>query len=241
MVDIQMRALGALKEDRFFFADLLVQEQSRITDIRFDLFGEIQVLRVNFFELKTLEVVEFLEDLVLFQETLLELGAEESGLIQIDDADAGPQSFVAVAGANASPGGADFNEPFFALAQAVINAVVRKDEVRAFADPETVLNRDIFGLEHAYLLDQSFRVHDDAAGDYALDFFVEDTRRDEMKNKFTAFFDDRVAGVVPALIPDNNVRTLGEDIDDLAFAFIAPLSAYDNGTRHKKVSRIFSG
>jgi hypothetical protein len=37
-----------------------------------------------------------------------------------------------------------------------------------------------------------------------------------------------VSGVVPALIAGDDVETLGEQIDDLAFAFIAPLGAYDD-------------
>ena len=37
-----------------------------------------------------------------------------------------------------------------------------------------------------------------------------------------------VTGVVSPLIPGHDVEMLGEEIDDLAFAFIAPLGAYDN-------------
>ena len=39
---------------------------------------------------------------------------------------------------------------------------------------------------------------------------------------------NRVPGVVSALIANNNVEMLGEEIDDLAFAFITPLGADDN-------------
>jgi hypothetical protein len=34
-----------------------------------------------------------------------------------------------------------------------------------------------------------------------------------------------VAGVVPALIASDDLETLGEQIDDLAFTFVAPLGA----------------
>ena len=44
---------------------------------------------------------------------------------------------------------------------------------------------------------------------------------------------DRVAGVVAALGADDDIGLLGEDVDDLAFAFIAPLGADENGVHGK--------
>ncbi len=44
---------------------------------------------------------------------------------------------------------------------------------------------------------------------------------------------DRVAGVVAALRADDHVRLLGQHVNDLAFAFIAPLGADQNRIRHK--------
>jgi hypothetical protein len=38
---------------------------------------------------------------------------------------------------------------------------------------------------------------------------------------------DGVSGVVSALIANHNVEPLGEQIDNLAFTFVAPLGAYD--------------
>ena len=40
--------------------------------------------------------------------------------------------------------------------------------------------------------------------------------------------EDRVAGVVAALRADDDVRLLGQHVDDLAFAFVAPLGADQN-------------
>jgi hypothetical protein len=41
--------------------------------------------------------------------------------------------------------------------------------------------------------------------------------------------DNGVAGVVAARIARHNVELLGEDIDDLALALIAPLGSKDDG------------
>jgi len=48
-----------------------------------------------------------------------------------------------------------------------------------------------------------------------------------MKDGFLAVDDERMTGVVTALVADDNVRVAGEQIDDLAFAFVTPLGADD--------------
>jgi hypothetical protein len=47
--------------------------------------------------------------------------------------------------------------------------------------------------------------------------------------------DDGVACVVPALGTDDHIDMLGEVIDDLALAFIAPLGAHYDGICHDAV------
>ena len=44
--------------------------------------------------------------------------------------------------------------------------------------------------------------------------------------------DDRVPGVGPALIAAHDVRILGEQVDDLALALVAPLRADHDGRWH---------
>ena len=46
-----------------------------------------------------------------------------------------------------------------------------------------------------------------------------------MQDIFRRAVDDGVAGVIAALAADDDVRFSGEDVDDFAFAFIAPLRA----------------
>ena len=43
---------------------------------------------------------------------------------------------------------------------------------------------------------------------------------------------DGVAGVVAALVADHHVGLLAEQVDDLAFAFVAPLGADHDENRH---------
>src|SRR6266699_1702005 len=46
-----------------------------------------------------------------------------------------------------------------------------------------------------------------------------------MKDKRTIAYLHGMSGIVPALIADHDVKAFGEQINDLAFAFIAPLGA----------------
>src|SRR6202000_943540 len=72
-------------------------------------------------------------------------------------------------------------------------------------------------------------VDDDAVADHAGLVGVEDPRRDQVELELLAVADDRVAGVVAALVADDRCSPLGEQIRDLALALVAPLGAdYDH-------------
>jgi hypothetical protein len=54
-----------------------------------------------------------------------------------------------------------------------------------------------------------------------------------MQYGLLAVYNERVPGIVPALESSHGIDTLGEDIDDGPFAFVAPLSAdNDDVTSH---------
>ena len=49
-----------------------------------------------------------------------------------------------------------------------------------------------------------------------------------------AVADDRVTGVVSTLEADHQIGLLGEQVDDLALPFVAPLGAHDHKSRHTR-------
>ncbi len=53
-----------------------------------------------------------------------------------------------------------------------------------------------------------------------------------MKLKGFVFDDNGVAGIVAALIPNHHIHVLGQQIDDFALAFVAPLSPDYHRYRH---------
>src|SRR6185503_14415072 len=46
--------------------------------------------------------------------------------------------------------------------------------------------------------------------------------------------DDRVPGIRAALVAAHDIRLLGEQVDDLALAFVAPLRADHDGRGHRR-------
>ncbi len=75
------------------------------------------------------------------------------------------------------------------------------------------------------LREQRVRIDDDAVADDADDAGVQDAGRNQVQDELPAAHVDRVAGVVSALIARDDGKARRQQIDDLAFAFIAPLGA----------------
>jgi len=76
-------------------------------------------------------------------------------------------------------------------------------------------------------------IHHDAVTDDAL-LIPKNARRDEVKDVFFAFGNDCVPGVISALSPDDEIGFFGEEIDNFAFSFVAPLEAANDGVHLKK-------
>ena len=54
----------------------------------------------------------------------------------------------------------------------------------------------------------------------------------QLEGEALAVDDDGVAGVVAALVADDHVHLLGEEVGELALALVAPLGADHDGGRH---------
>ena len=86
-------------------------------------------------------------------------------------------------------------------------------DLRAFARPATLLD----------LAEQVGRVDHHAVADVALHAGTHDAAGDQVQRRLDAVDHQRVAGVVAALETHDRTDPLGEQVDDLALAFIAPL------------------
>ena len=83
-------------------------------------------------------------------------------------------------------------------------------------------------LEPRDLAEQVLRIDDDAVADEAGHALAHDARGNELQRRLDAADDERVPGVVAALETDDGLGVVGEPVDDLALAFVAPLRADDD-------------
>ena len=71
--------------------------------------------------------------------------------------------------------------------------------------------------------DERSRIHYDAATDYTAGTGLQRTRGDQMQHGLDTVYNESVAGVVAALETSDDVGFRRQYVDDLAFAFVAPL------------------
>ena len=161
-------------------------------------------------------------------EQRLELRGEAIGVEEVLQADRAPRDLVLVGGADAAAGRPDLRVAHRAFARLVERDVVRKDQRARRRDLEARTHGDAGALELADLLQQRRRREHDAVADVDGDAGPQDAGRNEAQHGLPAADDERVAGVVPALEAHDAVGVLGQPVDDLALAFIAPLGADDN-------------
>jgi hypothetical protein len=93
-------------------------------------------------------------------------------------------------------------------------------------------------LEHGDLVEQHLRVDHHAVADDRDDVVVEHARGDELEGERLIVDDERVPRVVPALVADDEVHLLGEEVGELALALVAPLGSDHDGRRHSLSSTV---
>ena len=62
-----------------------------------------------------------------------------------------------------------------------------------------------------------------------------------MQDELTGVVDHRVAGVVATLVARDDVRMLGEEVDDFTLSLVSPLGAYDDDGGHAAIPNELAG
>ena len=151
---------------------------------------------------------------------------ENFRLHQVRQPQAGAGDLVPVGRPNAPPGGADLVLALGLLLCRVQRPVVGHDQVGAIADEQVRADFDADRAQPFDFAHERNRVEHDAVADDALFAGPQDARRDEVEDVFLAARDHGMAGIIAALGAHHDIRGLGQDVDDLAFAFIAPLRTH---------------
>ena len=118
-----------------------------------------------------------------------------------------------------------------AFGEAVDLLVVRQDQVGVAAqlEPGAV---DALRGRACRSRQQHRRVDDDAVADHGSDVVVQDSAGHQLESEGLTVDDDGVTRVVAALIADDQMHLLGDEIGELALALVAPLGADDDRRGH---------
>ena len=124
-------------------------------------------------------------------------------------------------------GGADLVGALFLFPGEVEALVVGHDHLGTFADDGgSPAPRNAAGVEPVDFLEQHLRVEHHAVADAGRRCPDAGCPRAPDEDEFLAAHHQGVAGVVAALIAHHHVGLLGQEIDDLPLALIAPLGAH---------------
>jgi hypothetical protein len=142
---------------------------------------------------------------------------------QVGHAHTATGDLVLVRRTDAAAGGADGLAAGGDLARLIDGDVVRHDQRRSRADLEARAHFDAVGLELGDFLDQCLGRQHHAVADQAQRIVAQDAGGDQVQHGLLALDHQRVAGVVAALETGHGTDPLGQQVDDLALAFVAPL------------------
>ena len=169
------------------------------------------------------------------REQPLDLSRQRRQVGQIHKADGAASDFILVSGADAALGGADAVGGAFGLAQGVEFAMQRQDEHGIFGDAQIVGgHRDALFFQLGDLVDERLRIDHHAVADDGELTPAHHAGGQQRQLEGFAVDHQRVAGIVAALEAHDDVGLLGQPVDDLAFAFVAPLGPDYHNIRHER-------
>ena len=185
-------------------------------------------------------VVDLREDTVLLAQRELELLAEDLRVEQVLHPEADAQRLVGIGGPDPALRRPQLVLTEVPLGDAVELLVIRHDQVRVAGQPQP-RRVDTFGLEHVELGQEHRGVDHHTVSDDRRDVVVEHTAGHELEGEHLAVDDDRVPGVVAALVPDDQLALLREVVGEATFPLVAPLGADDHGSGHGSTLRLERG
>jgi hypothetical protein len=176
-------------------------------------------------------VVDLGQQLVLVPQRQFELLLQDAGVEQVLDADAHAGDLVAVGRPDATSSGADLGVAEEPLGDLIQRPVVGHDQVRARADQQP-LAAHAAHFERVDLLEQDLRVDDHAVADDGRHLRGKYARREHMQRVLLFADHDGVPGVIAALVPDDILHAVPEQVSRLALTLVTPLGADQHDGRH---------
>src|SRR5258707_14959400 len=229
VIDVEQAALRAFEQQVLARLVGVIERPRHVRDQGHQARRQRQGFVEGFPKIYFFLLVKMLQNEIVKLEQLLELAGEALGIQQVLEADRAARHLVLVGRADAAAGGADLVLAARGLAGAVERRVIGQDQGAGFRDDEPRDYATHAGrLELVYLREQRFGRQHHAVADVAIDVAAQDARGDQVQHGLLAGDDQRVAGVVPALEAHHALRAVGQPVDDLALALVAPLRADDD-------------
>ena len=166
-----------------------------------------------------------LQDEVVIIEHFTQLGREALAMKQIGDAQCAARDLVLIRRPNAASGRADRILALRLFTRLVERNVRGKNQRTGGAHAQALEYRNALSDQHFRFLEKRLERQHHPIADETTHMRVQDSGRDQRQNGFLSADDQRMTGVVAALEAHHRVRLVGEQIDDLALAFVAPLQA----------------
>jgi len=230
VVQVEESRLGTFEEDVGVGGKRVVQQRHGVGDVGDEACAEFIEPVDDFFDVEFL-AAGIADQLVLRRSTFTHETLEALGVADIADADTHAAHLVGVGRADTAQRCAELVVAAHCFRNGVMALVPREDEVcpaRDFQVCAGVATR----FQHVDFFEECRQVDDDAVADHGSDVRVQDARRDELQGVLLTVDNDGVAGVVAALVTHDIGVLFGQQVDDLGFAFVAPLGSDYDGDWH---------
>ena len=225
MVNIKEGSLCAFEQYVFACFKNFAKHNAGVANMRAEFFGISQVFFQHAVIVKRFAAVNFGNNFIFGSQVYTQLVSKSIGFHQIADADAGTGYFIHVAGADAAFGSADFVFAERSFLQFVQFCMVRHNNVGAVGN-QKIAAVNALGFHACNFLKYNCGVNNYAVAEDIDFIFVQYAGGQKTQFVGNVVYNNGV----PAGITYNSVGFLSQVINNLAFAFIAPLGA-DNYNR----------
>jgi hypothetical protein len=232
VVEVEQRSLRALEQHAPTRIEGLVEQERRVGDVRRQAVGEAQEVAQDDAAVERRDVVDALQQVVLDGQRGVHLLLQDLPVEQVLRADPDARRLVGVGRAHAALRRADLQGAEAQLRLRVDQSVPRHHEVRVARDAQPRC-RTPSVLQTVELADEDLRVDHHPVAEHADLVGLEDARRQQVELERLGAVDDGVARVVAPLVAGHHVEVLGQQVDDLALALVAPLGAHDHAAGHQ--------
>ena len=234
MINIEQGALGTLKENPCSLTRHVVEQLGRVLDVATELLGTGPVLREGRVEVQSLPA-EANDLFVCFREVGGKQLPERRLVDKVAHSKPTAPDFLLIGRTDSPTGRPDLGAPTARiLTQAINHLMEGKNHVSPVGNPKlAVILEETPILQATDLTEEHRRVDDHSVPDDTGLAPMKDSRGDQVKNRLLSPDHQGVPRVVSTLKAHNQVRPLGQKVDKLALALVAPLGTYNYNIRHQ--------